>query len=130
MSNSSSERSSEGYGIFADSWRSLGSERDHISSYYLKGHEKNKEDKLPFSTYFGYGFGGIAQYIYSVIFGFFMTPFLIQVAQISPFATGTIQLVVTVWTALMGPLIGTLSDISPHPRRFSWILSCKYLNFP
>lgn len=123
-----SSGSGEAYRIFVDSWRSLGSERDLLSSHYLKGHEPNRISKLPFHTHFGFGYGGIGQYIYAMLFGFFMTPFLIQVAGVSPFATGTIQLIVSLWSAIVNPFIGILSDMSPHPRRFSWIIACKYKN--
>ena len=112
--------------VFTSSWRSMGSERDIVSLQYT---ERSIEDpmktKLPFKTYFGFGYGGIGQYIWGLLFGFFMTPFLVQVAQISPFATGTLQLVASIWTAIINPFIGIFSDMTPHPRRMIWILFCK-----
>ena len=77
------------------------------------------------STYLGFGYGGIPQYIWGLLFGFFMTPFLVQVAAISPFAVGTLQLIASVWTAVINPFIGILSDLSPRPRRLSWVAFCK-----
>lgn len=80
---------------------------------------------LTWKTYVGYGYGGICQYIWGIIFGFFMTPFLLQVAQINPFVAGTLQLFIALWTAIINPVIGILSDRTPHPRRKSWIAACE-----
>ena len=121
------EGAAQGAGRFS-SWRSLGSEHDLLSRHYIRG-DKERFEPLPHMTYIGFGYGGIGQYIWGLLFGFFMTPFLIQVAKISPFAAGTLQLTASLWTAFINPFIGIFSDLSPYPRRLSWVIICMIFMF-
>ena len=70
-----------------------------------------------------YGVGEIGFYVPSVIVGFFWSAFLLEVAEIPPFAASMILLGGSVWDALNEPLIGWLSDRtkSRFGRRRPWV---------
>ena len=90
--------------------------------------ETNDSEKLSLLVKMSFGYGGIGQYLYALVFGFFMSPFLLQVAGLPAISAGVIQSIVAVYGALINPVVGYLSDLSPHPRRISWIAFCLFFN--
>ncbi|MFT7587554.1 MAG: GPH family glycoside/pentoside/hexuronide:cation symporter, partial [Cellvibrionaceae bacterium] len=80
--------------------------------------------KLSFKTKLFYGIGDMAAASVNGAIGFLFTPFLLNVAGISPFLLGWIFLIKQPWDAINDPLMGQLSDRteSRFGRRKIWLI--------
>jgi len=79
---------------------------------------------LPMKTKISMGIGESVQATYTVICGFFLNAYLLEIACLSPESVGMIQLVVGVVAALGDPFVGFLSDRTRTRwgRRRPWLL--------
>jgi glycoside/pentoside/hexuronide:cation symporter, GPH family len=79
---------------------------------------------LSLATRIGYGVGDIGNAIITVITGFFLYAFLLEVAGLRPAAVGLIFLLTQIWDAIIDPYIGFLSDrtTSRWGRKRVWLL--------
>lgn len=64
-----------------------------------------------------YAIGSIGMFASNTCVSFFLTPFLLEVAGISPFMAGNLLLVGNIWDAVTDPIVGWLSDKTNFPRR-------------
>lgn len=87
--------------------------------------------KMTFATKFAYGAGDIGGAIVGILLLSYLSPFLTDVARLTPGLAGATQLVVRVWDAFTDPLIGILSDRGTifgakirarWGRRYPWML--------
>ncbi len=87
--------------------------------------------KMTFATKFAYGAGDIGGAIVGILLLSYLSPFLTDVARLTPGLAGATQLVVRVWDAVTDPLIGILSDRGTifgakirarWGRRYPWML--------
>ncbi|GMH49287.1 hypothetical protein TrVE_jg1367 [Triparma verrucosa] len=79
---------------------------------------------LPVKTKLTMGIGESVQACYTVICGFFLNAYLLEVACLSPNYVGTIQLIQGLFDAFNDPFIGTMSDRTRTRwgRRRPWLL--------
>jgi glycoside/pentoside/hexuronide:cation symporter, GPH family len=86
---------------------------------------------MTFSTKFAYGAGDIGGAIVGILLLFYLSPFLTDVAHLSPGLAGATQLIVRVWDACTDPIIGIMSDRgnvfgakikAQWGRRYPWML--------
>jgi predicted MFS family arabinose efflux permease len=109
-------------GVMAPEYETLFDEKEKDPKPVLE--DLPAMQRLSFMQRFAYGFGGTGIYANNIIISFFLNPFLLEVAGISPFAAGNLMLVGNVWDAISDPIIGWLSDRTPFPRRMVIIISC------
>ncbi|GMI22052.1 hypothetical protein TeGR_g11999 [Tetraparma gracilis] len=88
------------------------------------GPAEDIHEKLPLSTKMTLGVGESVQAIYTVVCGFFLNAYLLEVACLDPKYVGAIQLIQGSFDAFNDPLIGTLSDRTRTRwgRRRPWLL--------
>jgi GPH family glycoside/pentoside/hexuronide:cation symporter len=81
-------------------------------------------EKLSFSTKMAYGAGDLGTAITANLLIFYLSPFLTDVAGLSPGLAGRTQLVGKVWDAINDPMVGVLSDRtqSKWGRRYPWMI--------
>jgi glycoside/pentoside/hexuronide:cation symporter, GPH family len=88
-------------------------------------------EKMTFATKFAYGAGDIGGAIVGILLLSYLSPFLTDVAHLSPGLAGATQLVVRIWDACIDPFIGILSDRGGlfgdkirdrWGRRYPWML--------
>ncbi len=80
--------------------------------------------KLSLRTKLAYGAGDLGPGVTSNLLGFFLLPFLTNVAGLGPGLAGSILFVGKVWDAINDPIVGVLTDRtrSRWGRRRPWIL--------
>jgi glycoside/pentoside/hexuronide:cation symporter, GPH family len=87
--------------------------------------------KMTFGTKLAYGAGDIGPAITAMILLSYLSPFLTDVAHLSPQLAGQSQLVGKVWDAINDPIVGTMSDRGEifgerirqkWGRRYPWML--------
>ncbi len=80
--------------------------------------------KLSIGTKLAYGTGDLGPAMVSMIKGFFLFNFLINVAGLSPGRAGSILLLSKIWDAVNDPIVGTLTDRTRTRwgRRRPWLL--------
>lgn len=85
---------------------------------------ENTNSKLSLGTKIGYSFGTFGENIAYNFYNLFFMYFLIDYAGVDPLIAGTISLIAVIWSALIDPYIGHLSDNSKNPkgRRRPWII--------
>lgn len=85
-----------------------------------------EQGKRPLSigTKLAYGTGDLGPAMVSMIKGFFLLNFLINIAGLSPIAAGSVLLIGKVWDAINDPIVGTLTDRTRTRwgRRRPWLL--------
>jgi glycoside/pentoside/hexuronide:cation symporter, GPH family len=95
-------------------------------------------EKLDFSTKLAFGAGDLGTAITAMIGISYLSPFLTDVAGLSPGLAGRTQLIGKVWDAVNDPLVGVLSDRtqSKWGRRYPWMMwgaipfgICFFLNW-
>jgi glycoside/pentoside/hexuronide:cation symporter, GPH family len=88
-------------------------------------------EKMTFGTKFAYGAGDIGGAIVGILLLSYLSPFLTNVAHLTPGLAGATQLVVRVWDACIDPVIGIMSDRgdvfgakikATWGRRYPWML--------
>jgi GPH family glycoside/pentoside/hexuronide:cation symporter len=81
-------------------------------------------EKLNFKTKLAYGAGDLGPAITANILIFYLSPFLTDVARLSPGLAGQTQLIGKIWDAVNDPMVGVMSDKtrSRLGRRYPWIL--------
>ncbi|NJM77363.1 MAG: MFS transporter [Acaryochloridaceae cyanobacterium RU_4_10] len=81
--------------------------------------------KLTFGTKLAYGAGDLGTAITANVLIFYLSPFLTDVAGLSPGLAGRTQLVGKFWDAVNDPMVGVLSDRTKSTRwgrRYPWML--------
>lgn len=85
-----------------------------------------EESKRPLSrsTKLAYGTGDLGPAMVSMIKGFFLLNFLINIAGLTPIAAGSVLLIGKIWDAVNDPIVGTLTDRTRTRwgRRRPWLL--------
>jgi glycoside/pentoside/hexuronide:cation symporter, GPH family len=66
--------------------------------------------KLTFATKMAYGAGDMGPAITAMILLTFLSPFLTNVAHLSPGLAGQSQLIGKIWDAINDPIVGMMSD--------------------
>jgi GPH family glycoside/pentoside/hexuronide:cation symporter len=81
-------------------------------------------EKLDVSTKLAFGAGDLGTAIAAMIGISYLSPFLTDVAGLSPYLAGLTQLVGKVWDAVNDPMVGVLSDRtqSKQGRRYPWMI--------
>jgi glycoside/pentoside/hexuronide:cation symporter, GPH family len=88
-------------------------------------------EPMNFSTKLAYGTGDVGGAIIGILLLSYLSPFLTDVAHLSPGLAGATQLVVRVWDACIDPVIGIMSDrgdvFGPKirakwGRRYPWMI--------
>ncbi|MDX1521308.1 MAG: MFS transporter [Anaerolineae bacterium] len=79
---------------------------------------------LPIVTKLAYGVGDLGPAMVSIIKGFFLLNFLINIAGLSPGRAGAVLLIGKIWDAVNDPIVGTLTDRTRTRwgRRRPWLL--------
>lgn len=79
---------------------------------------------LSLSTKLAYGTGDLGPAMVSMIKGFFLLNFLINIAGLSPLSAGSVLLIGKIWDAVNDPIVGTLTDRTRTRwgRRRPWLL--------
>jgi glycoside/pentoside/hexuronide:cation symporter, GPH family len=89
------------------------------------------KEKLTFSTKVAYGAGDLGPAITAMVLLSFLSPFLTNVAHLSPGLAGQSQLVGKIWDAINDPIVGMMSDRGDvfgekikqrWGRRYPWML--------
>ena len=85
---------------------------------------EEKKRPLSLGTKLAYGTGDLGPAMVSMIKGFFLLNFLINIAGLSPGRAGLILLLGRVWDAVNDPIVGTLTDRTRTRwgRRRPWLL--------
>jgi len=85
---------------------------------------EEKKRPLTLGTKLAYGTGDLGPAMVSMIKGFFLLNFLINIAGLSPGRAGLILLLGRVWDAVNDPIVGTLTDRTRTRwgRRRPWLL--------
>jgi glycoside/pentoside/hexuronide:cation symporter, GPH family len=80
--------------------------------------------KLSFSTKLAFGAGDLGSAITANLLIFYLSPFLTDVAGLSPGLAARTQLVGKIWDAVNDPMVGVLSDrtTSRWGRRYPWMI--------
>ncbi len=80
--------------------------------------------RLGLGTKLAYGTGDLGPAMVSMIKGFFLLNFLINVAGLSPARAGSVLLLSKIWDAVNDPIVGTLTDRTRTRwgRRRPWLL--------
>lgn len=86
--------------------------------------EKSKDRQLKLINKLAFGFGDVAGAVYSALYGFFMSAFLLDVAGLRPGAVGIILGASVIIDAFTDPFIGSLSDRTSTKwgRKRPWLL--------
>jgi glycoside/pentoside/hexuronide:cation symporter, GPH family len=86
--------------------------------------QTKKSEKLDLSTKLAFGAGDLGTAIAAMIGISYLSPFLTDVAGLSPKLAGQTQLIGKVWDAVNDPMVGVLSDRtqSQQGRRYPWML--------
>jgi GPH family glycoside/pentoside/hexuronide:cation symporter len=82
-------------------------------------------EKLNFLTKLSYGSGDLGSAITANILIFYLSPFLTDVAGLTPLWAGASQFVGKIWDAINDPVVGVLSDRTENRRwgrRYPWML--------
>jgi glycoside/pentoside/hexuronide:cation symporter, GPH family len=96
------------------------------------------DKKLDFGTKMAFGAGDLGTAITAMIGISYLSPFLTDVAGLSPSLAGRTQLIGKVWDAINDPMVGVLSDRtqSKWGRRYPWMIwgavpfgLCFFLNW-
>lgn len=85
---------------------------------------KPETSKLTFWTKVAYGAGDFGPAITANLLVFYLSPFLTDVAGLSPGLAGRTQLIGKAWDAVNDPMVGVLSDktSSRWGRRYPWMI--------
>ncbi|MBW4592090.1 MAG: MFS transporter [Brasilonema angustatum HA4187-MV1] len=83
-----------------------------------------ESEKLDLSTKLAFGAGDLGTAITAMIGISYLSPFLTDVAGLSPTLAGQTQLIGKVWDAVNDPMVGVLSDRtqSQQGRRYPWMI--------
>lgn len=86
--------------------------------------ETQAKPPLSIRTKLAYGVGDLGPAMVSIVKGFFLLNFLINIAGLSPGRAGAVLLVGKIWDAVNDPIIGTLTDRTRTRwgRRRPWLL--------
>jgi glycoside/pentoside/hexuronide:cation symporter, GPH family len=86
--------------------------------------QPGETEKLDISTKLAFGAGDLGTAIAAMIGISYLSPFLTDVAGLSPTLAGQTQLVGKVWDAVNDPMVGVLSDRtqSKQGRRYPWMI--------
>ncbi|MCV3212160.1 MFS transporter [Plectonema radiosum NIES-515] len=86
--------------------------------------QPGETEKLDVSTKLAFGAGDLGTAIAAMIGISYLSPFLTDVAGLSPTLAGQTQLVGKVWDAVNDPMVGVLSDRtqSKQGRRYPWMI--------
>ncbi|MBD2604167.1 MFS transporter [Scytonema hofmannii FACHB-248] len=86
--------------------------------------QSGESEKLDISTKLAFGAGDLGTAIAAMIGISYLSPFLTDVAGLSPTLAGQTQLVGKVWDAVNDPMVGVLSDRtqSKQGRRYPWMI--------
>ncbi|MDJ0693276.1 MFS transporter [Mastigocoleus sp. MO_188.B34] len=97
-------------------------------SYYASDsfieNDSEPESKINFGTKLAFGTGDLGTAITSMILISYLSPFLTDVAGLSPVLAGRTQLVGKIWDAVNDPMVGFASDRtqSKEGRRYPWMI--------
>ena len=97
-------------------------------SYYASDsfieNDSEPEIKINFRTKLAFGTGDLGTAITSMILISYLSPFLTDVAGLSPILAGRTQLVGKIWDAVNDPMVGFASDRtqSKEGRRYPWMI--------
>ncbi|MEM7799546.1 MAG: MFS transporter, partial [Chloroflexota bacterium] len=82
------------------------------------------QSRLSLGTKLAYGTGDLGPAMVSMIKGFFLLNFLINVAGLNPGRAGLVLLLAKIWDAVNDPIVGTLTDRTRTPwgRRRPWLI--------
>jgi glycoside/pentoside/hexuronide:cation symporter, GPH family len=103
----------------------------NMSQSDLPSVKPDLKEKLTFSTKMAYGAGDLGPAITAMILLTFLSPFLTNVAHLSPGLAGQSQLVGKIWDAINDPIVGMMSDRGNlfgekvkqrWGRRYPWML--------
>ncbi|MBD2578307.1 MFS transporter [Oscillatoria sp. FACHB-1406] len=84
-----------------------------------------EREKLSFLTKLSFGSGDLGAAITANILVFYLSPFLTDVAGLTPFLAGASQFVGKVWDAINDPFVGVMSDRTQNQRwgrRYPWMI--------
>ncbi len=83
-----------------------------------------QQPTLRIGTKLAYGVGDLGPAMVSIIKGFFLLNFLINIAGLSPGRAGAVLLIGKIWDAVNDPIVGTLTDRTRTRwgRRRPWLL--------
>ena len=99
--------------------------KENVEVLSLKEKEIDEEEKIATWRKAAFGFGNFSRYTVLGIQAYFLNPFLLEVAGISAFWAGTIQLIKQVYDGITDPMVGRLSDRidTRWGRRKPWIIA-------
>lgn len=86
--------------------------------------ERHRKATLSIRTKLAYGVGDLGPAMVSIVKGFFLLNFLINIAGLPPGQAGAVLLIGKIWDAVNDPVIGTLTDRTRTRwgRRRPWLL--------
>ena len=95
----------------------------YASESFIKN-DSQIDRKLNFRTKLAFGAGDLGTAITSMILISYLSPFLTDVAGLSPLLAGRTQLVGKIWDAVNDPMVGFASDrtTSKQGRRYPWMI--------
>ena len=98
-----------------------------MSDYASEGlidDDSESGSKLDFATKLAFGTGDLGTAITAMILVSYLSPFLTDVAGLSPLLAGKTQLVGKIWDAVNDPMVGFASDRteSKQGRRYPWMI--------